>query len=316
MFTITKASKWVLSVMMFTALVFISSCGGDDKEDPVIPPADFTYTPTTVGIGEEGTVSPSAVAGDSPTFAITDFGEADDFISIDASTGVISVVKESSLGIYNVVVSASNSAGSASGTAEITIGLSEAFNPVGKTFEWQYFMNQSEDLTLTGLDGLPGMDFPEMTLPVGWPTASTTEEQMPAYLLFTGVAGMLFQAPGDEVCVTGNSLQFKVNEDLTLSAICSEGDPAVIGFAFVSFADDKFVFEPNLYFTETIALPYAIDGATFADFVDPLTQESYSSLQGRVNAFTIPTDLTDEDTMQDITTWTTPVVDVVLRVVE
>jgi hypothetical protein len=140
------------------------------------------------------------------------------------------------------------------------------------------------------------------------------------YFLLTELEKLIFQVPGDEACGAaggnGDTLAFVVNNDLTLSSICNEADPQVIGTSSIAYLDGGFVFSLQLQFNEQIALPYVISNAVFADFTDPVTQRMYPSLQGRVNAFTTPTNLETEETVLDITSWATPPVDVVLEVLE
>jgi hypothetical protein len=307
--------------MVTAALAFLSSCGDDgDDTDPVVAP-DIAYSDTEAALGAEKKVG-AANQGDAATFEITDDDGTEDFVSINASTGELTIAAESVIGEYELTILATNAAGTDEATAKITVGISEDFDPRGKKFLWTYFINQG-DLTLTGLQGelLGDLMLPvnELQVPIGWPTAETPQEDYWQYFLMTELEKLIFQVPGDEACGAaggnGDTLAFVVNQDLTLSALCNgDIDPAVIGQSTISYADGGFVFTLLLKFDEQITLPYAIGNATFADFTDPLTQQTFPALQGRVAAFTTPTDLTSEETVLNIATWATPPVDVVLEV--
>ncbi len=317
MITFKKMTRWVFAIMVSSTLVFIASCGSDD--DPPAPPVKPTisYPDTDVAIGSEGSVTP-AVQGDAATYSIKDDTGTKDFVTIDANTGILSVAKESVLGEYKVVITATNSAGSSDAVATITISISDDFNPVGKTLLWKYFINQEDGFTLKGMDGIPQMPFKEIILPVGWPTAETAQEDVWKHFVLTEIEGLIFQVPNDNTCsISGDTLAFVVNEDLTLGAICTEGTPeTTIGTASISYKDDAFVFTLELVFDDVIPiiLPYNISNATMAEFTDPVDSRAYMAIQGTVNAFTTPTDLTDESTITDITSWATPKVDVVLEI--
>lgn len=304
-----KISKWASFMLVIGALVFLSSCGEDDP----VPPSAFSYPATTIEVGVAGTLTPSAVTGDAPTFTLTDKGGAT-FLTIDATTGVISVPMESTTGLYNIVVTATNSAGSSTGAAALTIGVPAAFDPRGESIDWKYLMNQQAGFTLTGLDGVPELPFPSLTLPVGWPTGQETPEVLQTYFILTGIQQLLLEVPGDEACDEGNTTEMIVNNDLSLSSACTAGGPAAIGFSTISYANGGYVFTMLLQFTTDIALAYSIGGATIATFDDPFEARSYSAIQGTVDAYTTPTDFTSEETIQDFTTWATPTVDVVLEI--
>jgi len=320
MITKLKTTIWALALLFSVGSVLVlSSCGEDDPAPPpppeVIAPG-LSYAATTVSVGAAGTVT-AAVTGDDATYEITDNGDAD-FVTVNASTGELSVAAESAMGVYSVVVEATNSAGTDEATAEITIGINEAFDPRGKSFEWKLFMNRSENITLTGLDGVPGLPISELTLPTEWPTASTPADDLWQYGVMTGVQGLIIEVPGDEACTgSGNSKKLSIAEDLSISVICSEGDPAVVGASTISFKDDKFVFTMLLEFLPGLSIPYEIDDARFEDFqdgyTDPANPAVYSALLGTVIGMTTPTDLATEETIQDFTTWAYPNIDVVLE---
>ena len=295
--------------------------------EPVVAPG-VSYEAATVAIGSEGTITP-AVTGDAATYAITDDDGAT-FVTINANTGELSVAKESEIGTYSVSVTATNSAGSDNATAEITIGINPLFDPTGKKFEWKIFMNRTEDITLVGLDGVPGLPSPSLSLPFEWPTESTPVDDLWQYGIMTGVQGLLLQVPGDEACGAldptedGDTLLIIVNEDLTISTECNvggaPGSTVQIGISEITFADDKFVYTMLLDFLPGLSLPYEIDGAKIEEFTDvytdPASPEVYQALQGTVIGMTTPTDLATQETIQDFTKWAYPNVDVVLKQIE
>ena len=335
-----KTTIWAMTLFFSIAsLLVISSCSddnGDDPDpDPAIPPS-FSYTDTSVPIGATSEVIP-ALQGDLPIlWTITDAGDAADFVSIDAATGTLSVGAESVIGEYEIAVNAKNTGGESDGTAKITITVNDLFNPIGKTLIWRFVMNQDENLTFTGLDGElvgPALEEllgqappPTLQSPVGWPDGLTPPEQYWTYFLLTEVHNLILQVPGDEACTaaggSGDTLTFVVNEDLTLSAACTDVDPAQIGTSNITYENGAFSFEMLLEFDPAsgLSVPIKIDGAGFADFDDvfsvPGSVRTYPALQGRVNGFTTPTDLTSEETARDITKWAVPVVDVILEVLE
>ena len=301
---------------------------------PVSPPG-LSYSETTVAVGDEGLLTP-AVTGDAATYEITDHGGAkvgdnDPFVSIDAATGVLSVAKESKTGTYSIKVKATNAGGTADATAELTIGANPNFDPVGKKFEWGLFMNRTADITLTGLDGVPGLPITDpVTLPTEWPTASTPVDDLWRYGLMTGIQELLLQVPGDEACgalepsENGDTLLIIINADLTVSTVCTTdaggvGSTVQIGVWEITFAEDKYMFTMQLDFLPGLSIPYQIDGANIGEFVDesePGNPVTYTVLQGTVINMTTPTDLATEETIQDFTKWEYPNVDVVLRLIE
>lgn len=131
-------------------------------------------------------------------------------------------------------------------------------------------MNQEEGLTLTRLDGLPGMSIQALKVPVGWPTETTLPANLQDYFVFTELQKMIFQAPNDAVCTNGNTVKFTVNEDLFLMSVCEEGNSTSIGTWMISYKDDKFVFSMKIAFDASAAinLDYVIDGPSLANFND------------------------------------------------
>ena len=319
MITNLKSTIWAIALLFSVASVMVLSSCGDESEpepDPVAPTA--SYTDTEVSIGSEGELIATS-SGDTPiTWSIKDDGGAGDFVSINASTGTLSVAKESKIGEYAVVVNASNAAGNVDATANITIAISDDFDPRGKSLEWRLFMNQSENVELVGLDGIPDLPIANLVLPVGWPDASTPAEDLWKYGVMTGVQGLLLEVPGDEACTgSGDSKKLSIGEDLSVSVICSEGEPALVGTSAISYVDDKFVFTMEIDFIPGVSLPYQIDDARFEEFqdgyTDPLNPTVYPALLGTVIGMTTPTDLTDENTIQDFTKWAYPNVDIVME---
>jgi hypothetical protein len=335
MIKLFKTSKWVLTFMSITTLLFVASCGeeGDPEPEPIKPPTAFTYPATTVAVGATGTVTPSAVTGDAPIFTITDAGEAAGFVSINAATGVLSVVAESTTGTYSIKVKAANSAGSVEVTAEITIGVNADFNPAGKSYLWRYFMNQSDDVIFKNLDGLdaglPPGDTPlAKGWPAGWPDISGySEEELFPYLLLDGIQDMIFQVPGDDACSAlapaesqrGDTLLLVVNSDLTLSTKCrlddsnDAGATVELGTSQISYSGGKYYWTLNMTF-QGIPIPFVIgDPQSVASFIDPLLDgATYPALTGTVDQFTTPTNFESETTI--LTSLTQIKVDVVLQV--
>ena len=239
--------------------------------------------------------------------------------------------KESLIGTYTVAVKATNAAGTADATVEITIGINPIFDPVGKKFEWTLFMNRTADVTLVGLDGVPGLPITDpVTLPTEWPTANTPVDDLWQYGLMTGIQELLLQVPGDEACgaldptENGDTLLIIINEDLTVSTVCNvdgaAGTTVQIGVWEISFAEDKFMFTMQLDFLPGLSIPYQIDDAKIESFTDAYTDPAnptvYDALQGTVINMTTPTDLATEETIQDFTKWDYPNVDVVLKLIE
>lgn len=312
MIKLLKSSKWVLAFMSVTALLFIASCGdeSDPEPEPIKPPTAFTYLAKTVAVGAEGTVEPSAVTGDAPIFSITDAGDAADFVTINASTGVLSVAAESTTGTYSVTVKAANSAGNAEGTAEITIGVNPDFDPTGKGYTWKYFINQSEPWTMSGLDGIPELPITEVEIPTGWPAGwpqldpnDWNELTLFPYLAVTSVSDLLFQVPSDIACgaveESGDQLYFEIEDDLSLTTICHIGDvdgqTVIIGTSAISYADGKFSWALTLY--SQIEIIYIISdptSETFTDPLDPAGPTQFPAIRGMVEQFTIPTNIFDE----------------------
>ncbi len=317
MITLTKASKWVLAIMMSTTLVFISSCGGDDEPepDPIVAPG-LSYTPTTVAVGSTGSIV-VAVTGDAATYEITDNGDAE-FVTVDATTGELSVAAESTTGVYSVVVKATNSAGNSDGTAEITIGINDDFNPTGKGYSWQYYMNQDDPWTLSGLDGeVAELLDPSVDIPTGWPAdwplgnPNWSGEYLFPNLVLGMIANLLMQLPADLACAAlvpeekGNTLYFAAEEDFTLTTICTlndaAGSSAIIGNYSISWANDQFSWALNL--VSQIPITYVIDNPTIEQFIDPLDSfddqgfpvpRTYQAIRGMVEQFTTPTNVFSE----------------------
>jgi hypothetical protein len=332
-----EMSRWGLMLLAVTGLVFIYSCGGDDEEpepDPI--PPGLSYAATTVAVGSTGTIA-AAVTGDAATYEITDDGGAT-FVTINANTGELSVAAESTIGVYSVVVKATNSAGTKDATAEITIGINEDFDPTGKTLLWKYWMNNTEGIVMENLNELPGQgDLPAaIPIPVGWPGGTPfvidpATEGIEAYFTFPLVQGFLLQVPGDNVCSAldpeerGDTLLIIVNPDLTLSTTCrlkgenTTGSTVEIGTSTISYADGGFVWTLNLTL-EGVPVSYPLYNATIADFTDPLdphftapsgTPRTFSSIQGTIDPYTTPTDFLDY-----LGSLAFPSVDVVLEILE
>jgi len=348
MITKLKTTIWAIALLFSVGSVLVlSSCGSDDEPDPtppieVIAPGDFTYPATTVAVGAEGSVDPSAVEGSTPAFAITSVTDADDVasavasFSVDAATGKISIAAESTTGLYKVTVTATNSKGTGTGTAEITIGVNPDFDPTGKGYLWQYWINQDDPWTLSGLDGeIAELPIAEIEIPTGWPpdwpagNADWNEEYLFPYLALGGVQDLIFQVPSDLACGAldpeegGDTLYFVVETDLSLTTICTLNDAAgssvLIGTSTISYSDDKFHWAVSL--NSQIPITYIITDITSTDqFVDPLEPGEggappriYPALTGTVEQFTTPTNVFDETGI--LTSLTQKKVDIVLEVI-
>ena len=182
----------------------------------------------------------------------------------------------------------------------------------------QYFMNMEDGVTLVGLSGIPGLPVDTVQLPTGWPPAGTPDDDMLPYMVLTGIGQMLYEVPLDRVCDDYDMPVYLVNDDFTLSAICSEGaDPSDDAGTFtISFKDGEFVFTMNLKFDDAIPpIAYAIGGAVFETFKDPLTDAEYPALHGVIQDFTMPSDYSTEDAMKNPASWINPEVEVVFEVV-
>ena len=309
-------TKSLLGVMVVAALVFIASCG--NKEEPIQPPSGISYSNTEVEVGAKTTVEPTSNGIDGkPSFSIDDAGGADDFLSIDSSTGTLTVGKESTTGSYTVKIKITNEAGSATASLVVKIIVPSAFNPVGKKILPMYFINQTSGLKLVGLKGIPGLPFDTLDVPVGWPPANTPPDQIMPYMLFGELTKIIWQVPGDNVCSdAGDTTLVVVKDDFTLSTDCSAGTPQdKTGDWTISYKEGTgyiftltFIFDTDI----PIVIPYAIGGAEFKTFDDPILGKQYPALHGTVQAFTTPSDFTDESTMTNPATWKTPTIEVVM----
>ncbi len=286
-----EMSRWGFMLLAITGLVFIYSCGGDDEEpepEPIDPPSGLSYPATTVAVGTEGTISPT-ISGDAATFEITNFGETKDgdevivAVTVDSNTGDISIPMESTVGVYTIEVTATNSEGSTSGTAEITIGINDDFDPTGKNLIWKYFMNKSADVVLENLDKLDDELPPTFQLPVGWPGGADfvidptlDPEVLQGYLIFTGIQEAILQVPGDDACQAletknGDTLLVIVNSDLTLSTVCPSGSIVEMGTSKISYADGGFIWTIDVVLQGVLPLQISIaDAAIVEDYIDPL----------------------------------------------
>ena len=309
-------TKSLLGVMVIAALVFIASCGS--KEDPIEPPSGIGYSNTEVEVGEEATVQPATTGIDgTPSFSIDDAGGADDFLSIDSKTGVLTVGKESTTGTYTVKIKVTNEAGSATASLVVKILVPQAFDPVGKKLLPTYFINQTSGLKLVGLKGIPQLPFDTLDVPVGWPPADSIPKGLMRYMLFGELTKIIWQVPGDNVCSgAGDTTLIVVKDDFTLSTDCSDGTPdSKTGDWSISYKEGAgYVFTLTFIFDADagIVIPYAIAGAEFVMFDDPILSKQYPALHGTVDAFTTPTDFTDEKSLTNPVTWKTPTIEVVM----
>ena len=319
----TTSLALLFQISILFSLLFISSCSDDDEDpvpDPLAPKVE--YDNMTVDLGGEFSTTPTVLEGDSITYAIKDAGGAKDFVSIDTNTGTLSVGKESTIGTYTVIVTASNSVGSSEAGAGIEITVPDNFNPIGMTLEWKFFINQSDSIKLVGLDGVPELPYTELDLPKGFPDSSTPEEDVPDHFVLTSVQAIMLQQPGNIFCTLGNSLKFTVDDDLNLHAVCTEGEPILIGYSTISYEEDQYHYNLEFMFDQsgTVRINYDISNALFASFSDPWSDpqnpRDYNALQGQVKEFVTPTDWSTSESISDVEKLTTAMVDVVLEVVE
>ncbi|MCK5367684.1 MAG: hypothetical protein KAQ62_04000 [Cyclobacteriaceae bacterium] len=322
MITKLKTTIWAIALLFSVASVMVLSSCGEDEPTPtppieIDPPSALSYDATTVAVGTEGTIA-ATISGSPATFEITDFGETVVetvvivAVTVDASTGELSVAKESTTGVYTVEVTATNAEGSTKGTAEITIGINPDFDPTGKGYTWQYYMNQDDPWTLEGLDGeIAELPIPSVVIPTGWPAGwpaldpnDWNELTLFPYLAVGSISDLLFQLPSDIACETvgekGDQLFFAVEDDLTLTTIChidaDPGQSVLIGISAISWANDQFSWALTLY--SQIEITYVIDNPTAETFIDPLDEttpgRSFPAIRGMVEQFTIPYNVYDE----------------------
>lgn len=315
MITNLKTTIWALALLFSVSSVLVfSSCGEDEEPepDPIVAPG-VSYAATTVAVGSTGSIV-AAVTGDAATYEITDDGGAA-FVTVNATTGELSVAAESTTGVYSVVVKAMNSAGNNESTAEVTIGINPDFDPTGKGYTWQYYMNQDDPWLLEGLRGeIAELPFDSVGIPTGWPAdwpagnADWNEQYLFPYLALGSIADLLFQLPSDIACDAveekGDQLFFRVEDDLTLTTTCHiddiAGQEVLIGVSSISWANDQFSWALTQY--SQIELTYIIDNPTEESFVDPLEPGDggvppriYTGLRGMVELFTTPTNVATEN---------------------
>jgi len=303
-----QLSRWGLVMAGITALLFIYSCGSDDPE-PVNAPS-ITYADTTVPVGTSQDI-PAASAGDPATsFAFKNAADVPAFVSIIASTGVITVAAESTTGAYDVVVVATNDGGSTEATASITVSVnSSGFDPTGKSLLWKYFMNKTADVVLENLNTLPGQGDLPAAIPITdeWPGGTDfiidpLTEGIEAYFVFNLVQGFLLQVPGDDACqalegANGDTLLIVVNNDLTLSTVCPSGNSVELGPSLISYDGSNYIWSLNLSLDGN-PIPYVItiknDGVDFTEYdFGTGTPRTFTSIQGTIPSYTTPTDFTD-----------------------
>ncbi|MDZ7606147.1 MAG: cadherin repeat domain-containing protein [Cyclobacteriaceae bacterium] len=268
-----------------------------------------------------GTAAP-ILGGDEATFTILDAGDAENFVTVNPITGVITVADESTTGVYDVKIKATNSAGSVEAIAKITVGVNADFNPTDKSYVWKYFINQTANTIMKNLDELDATLPAEITLPVGWPAgwpdiSGLTQQELQPYLIFPAVQQLIFQVPGDDACNAlnpsqgGDNLNLTVNADLTLSTKCKAdltGSTVDIGSSVISYKDGKYSWTLAMAF-QGIPITYTINDPIVANFVDPLdpnildpsgTPRVFSALQGTVDLFTTPTDFDDANILTSL----------------
>ncbi len=327
-------AKWAFTAVTVLALVFIYSCS-DEPEDPV--KQVFSYSATTVEVGETTTIPATSQQGDPATFAITSDDGAT-FVTVNTNTGELTVEAESTTGSYSVVVTATNDAGSSSATAEITISIHADFDPSGKSVLWKYWMNNTPDVVMLNLNLLPGQGDlpPEIPIPVGWPAGwpaiDLGDPTLPLYFTFPTVQYFLMQVPGDDVCAAldpaedSDTLLIIVNSDLTLSTQCKNPDnpPGTVtdlGTSSISYSGSSFTWALNLTL-QGVPATFAIGSAEITQFTDPLdphweapsgTPRTFPAIVGTVEQYLTPTDFHPDNYLTSLQLLN---VDVVLEVLE
>ncbi len=110
-------------------LLLVYACKHKTDEPQVTAPANLIYTPNSLST-PEGTAANSAtptVQGNTPiTYTLSTNPDAGANISINGSTGVISVTSALSAGSYSVSVSAKNSAGTTQFPNAYTVNVSSS----------------------------------------------------------------------------------------------------------------------------------------------------------------------------------------------
>jgi len=301
-------TKWAFTVATVFALVFIYSC----SKDPVEPvKVTFSYSATTVEVGETATIPAASQQGDPATFAITNDDGAT-FVTVNANTGELTVGAESTTGSYSVVVTATNDAGPSSATAEITISVNADFDLSGKNVIWKYWMNNTADVVMLNLNLLPGQEAlpAEIPIPVGWPAdwpaINLADPTLPLYFTFPTVQYFLMQVPGDDACAAldpaeeGDTLLLIVNNDLTLSTTCNSetGTTVDLGTSSISYSGGAYIWTLNLTL-QGVPVTIAVGGAEITQFTDPLdphweapsgTPRTFPAIVGNVAQYLTPTD--------------------------
>jgi len=327
-----KFTKWAFAASMVVALVFLTACP-NKVPDPIL----FSYTETTIEVGATGSITPEVITGDPATYAITDIGEAD-FVSINPNSGMLSVGTESTTGKYSVVVMATNEEESNTATANITIGVNDAFDPTGKNLIWKYWMNNTADVVMLNLNLLPGQEAlpPAIPIPVGWPAnwpaIDFLDPNLQSYFVFPTVQFFLMQVPGDNVCALlepaeeGDTLLLLVNADLTVSTVCQGVDSAPgtsvdLGTSSISYSGDAYSWTLDLTI-EGVPVSYEIGGAEFTTFTDPLdphwtapggVPRTFPAIVGTVDQYTTPTDFHPDNYLTSLQLLN---VDVVLEILD
>jgi PKD repeat protein len=315
-------TKWAFSGIIVIALVLIYSCS--DDPEPVEAPA-FSYAPTSVEVGETGSIM-AASQGGAATFALKDVGDAD-FVTINSTTGELTIAAESTTGTYNVIVTGTNESGSADAIASITITVNSDFDPSGKSMYWKYWMNNTEDIIMENLNTLPGQGDlpPAIPIPVGWPGGvpfqiNPLDPALESYLVFPTVQFFTLQVPGDETCGAldprekGDTLLLIVNNDLSLSTLCRDtltsapGTTVDIGSSTISYSGDAFTWTLSLTIMN-IPVSIPVGEAKIEDFTDPLDPSwfapsgqprTFSAVTGNVPTYMALLDLAAPDPLTAI----------------
>lgn len=330
-------TKWVLTASLVVALILIYSCKEDDPI--VIVPVEFSYAPTTVEVGAQGTVIPIVNPAETGTitWSISDAGDAD-FVTIDPATGELTIGEESTTGEYEVEVTATNTTGPSTGNASITISINSEFDIAGKNLIWKYWMNNTPDVVMYNLNLLPGQEgLPdEIPIPTGWPAdwpnINLGDPMLPTYFVFPSVQYFLMQVPGDDACDAldpaedADTLLIMVNNDLSLSTTCRGVDSAPgtvvdLGTSTISYSDGGFVWTLDLTL-QGVPVTVAIGGAVMEDFTDPLdphweapsgTPRTFPAVTGNVAQYMTPTDFHPDNYLSSIQLLD---VDVVLEILQ
>jgi hypothetical protein len=327
-----KFTKGAFAMPAIAILVFLTACP-PEKVKPIVDP-EIYYPPTTIEVGSTGTITPEIIAGSGIiTYAITDVDDAD-FVTINPSTGELTIAAESTTGEYTVKVTATNDGQPGTADAYIHIGVNEDFDPTGESLLWKYWMNHTEGVVMLNLNLLPGQEgLPaEIPIPTGWPAnwpaIDMQDPTLESYFVFPTVQYFLQQVPGDDVCgelepaEEGDTLLLIVNTDLTLSTQCKNaGSMVYLGTSSISYSGGAYSWTLNLTL-QGVPVAIEIGGAEITTFTDPMdphwtspigVPRTFPAVVGTVEQYMTPTDFHPDNYLTSIQLLN---VDVVLEILQ